>query len=275
MVQLALVIVTAFPPFNPRLGEPVWHHNASLAAALLFTAATWRWQTRNRMFLAIGVLATTVLATVSGFLLLYLKQDLKDWVLKDWAKFWHIAWSWVALVFFLAHTWINRGPLLGFYKQARARLGGRLLHDGTLLLILAAIPLTWSPWGADVLQKPQYIPWTLYTWLIVAGGPYLAWAWSRWRLAVASPPAWAESGRVQRATDLALFPMTILANVSGFPLLYFNTKETSLKYVAKYWHTWPSIAFAVLIFAHSIHRWNAVRAHWRRVDDALAPSPGS
>lgn len=51
-------------------------------------------------------------------------------------------------------------------------------------------------------------------------------------------------------------------NLWGFPILWFGTKDTSLKFVAKYWHAWPSIAMAILVFAHTIPWWVRVRPHW-------------
>ncbi len=268
VIQAVLLVVTALPPVSPGLGVPVWHHNASLALALLFVLFTWRLHVESRRFLGFGVAVTSLLAIASGFLLLYLKADLKAWELKDWAKWWHIAWSWFALTFFLAHFWINRLAFMRFWRRLRARPGLRLLHDGLLGATLVAIGLTWSPLGARLIVEGNYILLTLYTWLVLAGVPYLVWLAVRWRTAWASRPAptprWAGRAATQRGVDLALLPAAIVANVSGFPLLYFDTKSTSLKYVAKYWHTWPSIAFTVLVFAHTIHSWRPLKAHWRR-----------
>ena len=264
VVHLAVVVVTAFPPFAQvatagALGVPTWHHNVALLVAVLFSAVFWRRMTTDRRFLGLGVMVTTILAVASAFLLLYLKQDLKDWLLKDWAKFWHVAWSWFGLVFFLGHTWVNRHGLGRAWKRTTAGAGGWLFY-GLLTLMVVAIPLTWSPWGARVFTDPVYIPMTLYTWLVFLVPTYAVWltAAVQMRNNEGMRPTWWPRTGTQAFVDAWLIPMTVLANVSGFPILYFGTKDTALKYVAKYWHTWPSIAMAILVFAHTVQFFPAV-----------------
>lgn len=269
VVQLAVLVVTAFPPFaqvetSGALGVPLWHQNATLAAAVVFMAVFWRRVTTDRRFLGLGVMVTTILAVASAFLLLYLKADLKDWLLKDWAKFWHVAWSWFALVFFLGHTWVNRGGLARSWR--RMTQGNRgWLHYGILALMVVAIPITWSPLGAKVFTDPIYIPLTLYTWLVFLVPTYSAWmaATLYMRNNEGMRPSWWGRAGTQGFVDSWLVPMTVLANVSGFPILWFGTKDTTLKYVAKYWHTWPSIAMAILVFAHTIQFLPAVARYTR------------
>lgn len=267
LVQLALLVITALPPFaqvesEGALGVPTWHHNASLAVTLLFSALFWRRMTTDRRFLALGVMVTTILALASAFLILYLKQDLKEWLLKDWAKFWHVAWSWLALAFFLGHTWVNR---TGFARSWRRLGSGRsgLVYYGALGLLVAAIPLTWSPLGARLFTDPIYIPLTLYTWLVFLVPPYAAWMVATVSLRRGIRPTWWTRPGTQAFTDTWLVNMTLLANLSGFPILYFGTKDTALKYVAKYWHTWPSIAMAILVFAHTVQFLPGVARHLR------------
>lgn len=244
----------------PGLGVPTWHHNLSLVATLAgFTLGLWVARADPRRHLALGVALWTTLALVSGFVLLWMKQDLKAWDLKDWAKFWHVAWSWLALWAFLGHTWVNRVGLMRSLRVVTRRAAGTAAYWGPLVLVVVAVPLTWSRWGADALQDPQYIPLTLWTALAFVAVPYGLWLSGR----VASV-AWLARPPVQNFVSAWLLPMTVLANVSGFPILWFGTKDTSLKYVAKYWHTWPSIAMAVLIFAHTLHFWIGMRSHWRR-----------
>ncbi|MEK6976619.1 MAG: hypothetical protein AABY18_09785 [Candidatus Thermoplasmatota archaeon] len=258
LVHVAMLVVTAFPPFaqstSPSaLGVPTWHHNASLALVVLFSAVFWRRMTTDRRFLGMGVLVTTFLALASAFLLLYLKQELKVAQLKDWAKFWHVAWSWFGLAFFLGHTWVNRSGLGRSLRRMTGGGGGWLFY-GLLTVIVVAIPVTWSPWGARVFTDPAYIPLTLYTWLVFLVPSYAAWMASvvQTRNNEGMRPAWWPRAGTQAFVDSWLLPVTILANLSGFPILYFGTKDTALKYVAKYWHTWPSIAMGILVFAHTI-----------------------
>jgi hypothetical protein len=265
--QLVLLVITAFPPFAQvatpgALGVPTWHHNVALAGAVVFTAVFWRRMTSDRRFLGVGVLVTTVLAVVSAFLLLYLKQDLKDWLLKDWAKFWHVTWSWFALAFFLGHTWANRSGMARSWRRMGRGASGVVLY-GALGLMVVAIPVTWSPWGAGVFTDPIYIPLTLYTWLVFLVPSYATWMAAAIHMHnnEGMRPLWWPRTGTQAFVDSWLIPMTVLANLSGFPILYFGTKDTALKYVAKYWHTWPSIAMAILVFAHTIQFLPGIARH--------------
>jgi hypothetical protein len=271
----AVALWLTIPRFLPTLGIPTWHHNATLAASLLFGAVFWRRLTTDRRWLGVGVMVTTILAVASGFLLLYLKQDLKDAGYKDWAKWWHIAWSWFALVLFAGHTWVNRKGLARSMRRVAKGAMGFARYWLPHILVLAAIPLTWSHWGASRLQDPQYIPLTLYTWLVVLVPVYGLWLWATWRKRQAAAPAWAGRPATQAFVDSWLFPMTILANVSGFPILWLGTKDTVLKYVAKYWHTWPSILMAVLVFAHTVQFWASMRKHLRVGPKAIPSSAPS
>lgn len=219
---------------------------------MLFTAVFWRRMTTDRRFLGIGVLVTTFLALASAFLLLYLKVPLKEAFLKDWAKFWHIAWSWFALAFFLGHTWVNRYGHMRATKRIAAGLRGFAWFTFPNLLIIALIPVTWSSWGAEVFTDPRYIPLTLWTWIGFLVPSYGAWLVAVLQSRGGIRPAWFSRARTQTFTTAWLVPMTVWANVTGFPILYFGTKDTALKYVAKYWHTWPAIAMAILVFAHTI-----------------------
>src|SRR5687768_9875623 len=100
-LQLAALVGT-FPPLVPgmdALGTEGWHHVASLGVVLAATMAL-RGPLRSRRFLAIGVLAFTLLATMSGFYLLYWKEGIRVDGYQDWGVFWHVAWSWAAAVFF-------------------------------------------------------------------------------------------------------------------------------------------------------------------------------
>jgi hypothetical protein len=272
--HLALVVAT-LPRWVPGLGEPTWHHNASLGAALFVSAIWWRPMTRDRRFLGIGVLVTTVLAVVSGILILYAKPWLKATDHTDWAKFWHVLWSWFGIAFFLGHTWVNRSGLARSLRRIGSGLSGALWYVLPLVLVLAAIPLTWSDWGADNLQEPDYIPLTLYTWFVLLAPSYAFWAVSAWRSRHGVRSSWNSRATLQGFVDSWLVPMTILANVSGFPLLYLGTKETVLKYVAKYWHTWPSIAMAILVFAHTVQFLPAVARHLRPPTRGAQPTTSS
>jgi hypothetical protein len=271
--QVLLLAATALPPFaqveSPdALGVPTWHHNASLAAVVLASAILWRPMTRDRRFLGVGVLVTTLLALASAFLILYLKDWLKATYLKDWAKFWHVAWSWASISFFLGHTWANRQGMARAWRRMSAGVNGIGLY-AAMALVVVAIPLTWSPWGARAITDPNYIGLTLYTWLGFLVPTYGMWLVATLRQrATGIRPAWWSRAGTQNFTDTWLLNMTVLANVTGFPLLYFGTKDMDIKYVAKYWHTWPSIAMAILVFAHTLHFLPGITRHLRARKEA-------
>ena len=268
VAQTAAVVITGLPSFRGNLGEPVWHHNVTLVATLGLFLLTGLVKTSkgrlwsHRAHLGIGILVWTVLATVSGFWLLYMKQELKAWELKDWTKWWHIVWSWLALWYFIAHQAVNWQPFVKALRRWSAGRAGWTYWAGNLL-ILIAIPLTWSAWGARTITEGNYIVLTLWTWLLLTAPTYAGWILVRRRTLTGRVKASAARAQAVRITDVWLLPAAVLANVSGFPLLWFDTKSTSLKYVAKYWHTWPSILFAILVFAHAIQWWAAMRKHWR------------
>ncbi len=231
---------------------------------MVVTAGLFAWllarAPNKRRFAAIDVGFWTLLALVSGFLILYTKPTLKATGWKDWAKFWHVAWSWWSLWAAGAHTWINRHGALRALRHWQTRaLAWR--YNGTLLLVLLAIPLTWSSWGARNIVEANYIALTLWTALVVVGVSYATWWYYVARRQAGAVPAMFKRPAVQRFVDVYLMPATILANLSGIPLLWFGTKHTSLKYVAKYWHTWPSIIMAVLVFAHMIQFWPGIKRH--------------
>lgn len=261
-----LLLVLSLPAFLPGLGVPTWHHHASLAAAAAFGLAFPRRMTEDRRFLGVGVLVTTVLALASAFLLLYLKDPLKDTGLKDWAKWWHVAWSWFALAFFMGHTWANRKGLLRSLRRLNRTVAGAGFYLAVLVVIVLLVPLTWSPWGAAAIHEGNYIGLTHYTWLAFLVPAYGAWLYQLMRARAGHAVSWATRPKTQAFVDGWLTPMTILATVTGFPILYFGTKDTDLKHVAKYWHTWPSIAMAILVFAHGVQFWVAMRAHLKARD---------
>ncbi|MDX1612381.1 MAG: hypothetical protein R3185_08420 [Candidatus Thermoplasmatota archaeon] len=264
IAQLSLLIVT-FPV--PGFGAETWHHMASLAAVLGLTGLLWSRLISSRRALALGLLVTSVLASVSGFYLIYWKAGIRVEGFQDWGVWWHVAWSWMVMVLFALHTWVNRVSFVRFFQDSlRSRLG-TWLHLGAYLIVLAALVATWSPWGRDAFTNANYIPYTLRTWVLVLVPPYLAWLWVRRRQRTGEDPL-ARFGHwpVRRAVDLALVPTTALAILSGLPLIFDGPIDPrGLKYVAKYWHVWPSILFTVLVFIHAVQAWPTVKVHWGKL----------
>lgn len=278
-VQLAALGATALPPFTPGLGAPEWHHTASLVGVAVAAALVWRPLTRDRAFAGQGVLVTTALALVSAFLLLYLKDDLKASGLKDWAKWWHVAWSWASIAFLVGHTWVNRAGLVRAARRLTKGAGAATANVGPYALVVAAIPLTWSAWGAAAIQDPNYILWTHWTWLAFLVPSYAAWATVTLRGSWLHRPPLLRPRAARDFASAHLLPIAILANVTGLPLVYLATKDTPLKYVAKWWHTWPSIAMAILVFAHVVTYLAGVKGHWKAAkgaggDDVLQGDAG-
>lgn len=248
------------------LGGPVWHHHASLALVLVLTGFLWRRLARSRPFISLAIFGATVLAVISGFLILYAKPWLKAEELVDWAKWWHVLWSWAALVLFLAHVWINRATVMHFVRRLHAWPAFAVPAYAVLLVTLAAIPLTWNPVVQNWISDATYIPLTLYTWIVFTTPVYAGWGLQRIALLRGPGFLWLTRPFTRPGLDLALIPATILANVSGFPILYFKGQvhENGYKFIAKYWHTWPSIAMAILVFAHTVQLWRPIRSYWGR-----------
>jgi hypothetical protein len=265
LVQTLLLWATLYVP---TLGGPAWHHLASLAGVLAL-AAVWRLPLlRSRTVLALGVAVTTLLAVASGFYILYWKPFLKSYALVDWIKWWHIVWSWGALVFFVLHTWINRVSYLHLLRRTRRTPLGFLAHDVLIWGSLLAIPLTWNTWFQDRIHDDNYIWLTWWTWLVLVLPLYVAWGLVTWtpRGSLEGLKAALSRDRVRAVVDVGLVPATVLAMVSGFPITFWKTEVHGFgyKFVGKYWHTWPSILMAVLVFAHTVQLWRPTVSHWRR-----------
>lgn len=258
--QLALLIIT-FPPLVPWmgiLGTAWWHHLASLGIVLAGAVAL-PGPMRRRRFLAIGVLAFTVLATASGFFLLYWKEAIRVDGYQDWGVFWHVSWSWAAAVFFWQHTWVNRVALGHFARRSLQALAPAVAHLGAYVLAVVALVVTWGP-AKGGFTNENYVPLSFAVWLVAAGVAYTSWLVLRKRDD-------ATQLRLRGGVDLAVVPMAALATLTGLPLLFFDPEldGLGLKYASKFWHVWPSVLFAVLVFVHGAQLWSVVRTHWRRL----------
>ncbi|HET6398566.1 MAG TPA: hypothetical protein VFH47_03330 [Candidatus Thermoplasmatota archaeon] len=259
-VQAAALAATF--PFKP-LGTAWWHHLASLGAVLAAAACMPRAMS-SRRFLGIGVLATSALATVSGFYLLYWKEGIRADGYQDWGVFWHVAWSWAAAVFFWQHTWVNRVAFAHFLRRSLRQAYPAVLHVSAYAVSIGALAWTIGP-GQDRFTNENYIPLSYWTWLAVTAVAYAAW----WALRSRGR---AVQLRARAAVDLALVPVAAAVVVSGIPLLWFDPQMEvlGLKYASKYWHVGPSVLFAVLAFTHSAQLWPIVRGHWRHIASARA-----
>ena len=263
----AIALVATFP--FKALGTAAWHHLASLAVVLVVSFALPR-PMRSRRFLAIGVLAFSILATVSGFYLLYWKEGIRIDGYQDWGVFWHVAWSWAGAVFFWQHTWVNRVAYGHFLRRSLASLRPASFHLGLYALGLAALAVTWGP-AKSWFTNENYIPISFAAWLAAVGIAYVSWLVLRRSTDAVN--------RTRSGVDLALVPMSALATLTGIPLLFFDPEldGLGLKYASKVWHVWPSVVFAVLVFVHGAQLWTVVRSHWNQLPTrgvADLPEPG-
>lgn len=259
--QLVLLVAT-FP--LPGLGAEAWHHVASLAGTLVVAGLLHRRLRASRRFLAIGVLVFTILASASGFYLLYWKAGIRVDGYQDWAVFWHILWSWFAAVFFVQHTWINRVALVNFFQRSVGSIPAAAVHGAGYLALLGALFASFTPGGRTLFTNANYYPLGFRAWVLVLAPTYGFWAYLRLR---GDRPAWLESfghWPIRRLVDLILVPAAALTILSGFPLVFDGPFDArGLKYVTKTWHVWPSILFSVLVFVHGVQAWQTVKAHWR------------
>lgn len=253
-VQGLALLGTYFLP----VGTEAWHHLATLGLVMVMAFALPK-PMSSRRFLGVGVLATTVLATVSGFYLLYWKEGIRADGYQDWGVFWHVAWSWAAAVFFVQHTWVNRVALGHFFSTSVRRLAPAVLHTGLYVLAIVGFVLSAGP-GRTWFSNENYIPLSLWTWLAATVCAYAAWWVFRWR-------SHATQKRVRGGVDLALVPVAAVTIVSGIPLLFLDARldAAGLKYASKFWHVGPSVLFAVLVFVHSVQLWTGLKRHWQRV----------
>ena len=257
VAQVALLWGTVY---LPGLGVPVWHHAASLGLTLVVFGLLRRAFSSSRRFLALGVLGTSLLAAASGFWLLYWKEGIRVAGYQDWGVFWHVLWSWFAAVFFIMHTWINRGAYVFFFRASMARLIPGTVHIGAYLAVVVALVVTWSAIGRDWFSSTNYIQLGLYAWLAFTVPAYVVW-WIARRDVHPALRHWP----IRRGIDMALVPVSVLVVLSGVVLTFFDpwTDAAGVKYASKYWHVWPSVAFTVLAFAHGAQTWATVGAHWR------------
>lgn len=263
--QILLLAIT-FP--IPGFGAETWHHMASLAGVLGLAALLHRPLRRSRRFLAVGVLATAILASLSGFYLIYWKAGIRVEGFQDWAVWWHVTWSWMVTVFFVQHTWVNRVAFVHFVKKTLVKPAGTVVHAGAYLAVVVAIAVSWSPSGRELFTNANYVPLSLWVWVLVLVPPYLTWLYLRRRHTTGDRPLETRFGHwpVRRLVDLMLVPIAALAILSGFPLLFDGPFDAAgLKYATKTWHVWPSILFTVLAFIHGVQAWSTVKVHWRKL----------
>lgn len=268
-LALALVLGLALAlTLRAPLGFALWHYNASFAAALLAALLARRALERRRVA-TLAMAGTGVVATLTGFAMLYTK----DFPYKEWLTWWHSFTSFALLLAFLVH-WLHNHPRLSDFTKrlfARDRLAGAGL--ATAWLALAAFAAwTWSPEVAPRFTRGNYL--YLSSWAVLVGVALAYGAWLAYRLPALRRrlDRTAHRNAARAAVDTSLFLAHWGALLTGFALLYFAEplRAGPLKYVSKWWHTAASVLFLALVALHVGFNARPLAAHARRVDDELA-----
>ena len=249
------------------LGLPLWHYHAALAILGLAAIPLWPLLRRRRVA-SMGMASTGILATATGFVMLYTKQ----FPFKEWLTWWHSAMSFAFTGFFLVHWWLNQPRLAGFTRRVAASLpkGGAVGGAWTAGVVAGA--LTWTPDGRTLFTSENYLllsSWAIWWGVALTWG---VWLWHRrdaWRARLADH-AYRTSARA--LVDTSLFLSCWLALLTGFALLYFQEflHGNGFKYVSKWWHTSTSVLLLGFVALHLGFNARVLRAHARRLDAELA-----
>lgn len=248
------------------LGGPLWHYNAAFVGLAAAGLAAWRLLPRRR-FATLLLAYSGILATITGFVMLYSK----DLPYKEHVTWWHSVTSFALLGAFLAHWWRNQPRLAGFTRRLAARLpvGGPAAGAWTAGLAVGA--LTWTSAWRPRFTSENYL--YLSSWAVLVGVAftYGLWLWHRLpsRRARLADPAYRATARA--LVDTSLFAACWLALLTGFALLYFRDflRSGDTKYVSKWWHTATSVAFLAFVAIHVGFNARPLAAHAKRVDGEL------
>jgi hypothetical protein len=265
---LAIGLALAATVLTP-LGFAMWHYNASFVAALVAAVAAWPWL-RARRVATLTMAFTGIVATVTGFVMLYSK----DLPYKEWVTWWHSFTSFALALAFLVH-WLNNRQRLWEFTQRLAtsdRAPGAALAGAWLAVGLGA---GWT-WLTDVrvrFTSENYL--YLAGWAVLGAVALAYGTWLLYRLpAMRARLAVTRHRNLARAAvDVSLFLAHWGAIVTGLALVWFAAplRAGPLKYVSKWWHTATSVAFLALLVLHIGFNARLLAAHARRVDAELAP----
>lgn len=248
------------------IGVGMLEYNLSFLLLSVLGVACWPLLLRRRVA-SLGLAVAGTAAILTGFWLLYWKEDLKASGLKDFAKFWHSVTSYALIPFFAAH-FVRNWPRL---KDLSSRVGAWRVATGAYaggwvgLLVFGVV--SWTPdWRARFTEE-NYI-WTVqWSWLVVIALAYGAWLGGR-ALVRMRPDLRAVLTRNRRRglVDLTLFATFVLAMATGFALLYMKDflHGNGYKYVSKFWHSATSVAFTAAVVLHVGANVWALVAHARR-----------
>lgn len=252
------------------VGFALSHYNVAFLALTAVGAALWA-RLKRRRVASIGMAYTGVLATATGFVMLYTRQ----FPLKEWITWWHSVTSFAFLAFFLAHWALNNVRLVDFTKrllaQTRAAAPVALAWAG----VLVAFAWTWSPAGRGLFTRENYLH--LATWAVFVGigltyGVWLVFRHKAMRARLARDPT---RRSARGLVDTSLFLACWASLLTGFLLVYFAPffDANGLKYVSKWWHTATSVALLAIVALHIGFNARLVAAHAKRLDRELSPAP--
>jgi len=267
----ALTAVAMAATLGSTLGFPLWHYNASFLVALAATAIAWR-PLQHRRVATLGMAASGVLATGTGFAMLYTR----DFAHKEWLTWWHSFTSFLLAILFVVHWLHNHARLRDFTKRllARERTSG-FAAAGAWVGLLAFGAWTWSPDIAARFTRENYL--YLASWAVLVGVAFAYGAWLLYRLPALRRKlaVQAHRNRLRALVDTSLWLAHWGAIVTGFALLWFAEplRAGPLKYVSKWWHTATSVAFLALVVLHVGFNARLVAAHARRVERDLSKKP--
>ena len=271
-LALALAVALALYATLPTpIGFSIWHYNASFLAALVATGLAWR-ALRHRRVATLAMAASGIVATATGFAMLYTK----DFPRKEWIMWWHSFTSFLLMLAFLVHWLHNNARLWDFTKRllVRERSAG-FGAAGAWIAIAGVGAWSWLTDARGIFTSANYqylASWAVLGGVVLAYGAWLAYRLPSMRAKLAIT---AHRNRARALVDTSLFLSHWGALLTGFALLYFYEplRAGPLKYVSKWWHTATSVAFLAFLALHIGFNARLLAAHARRVDEELAAKP--
>lgn len=257
------------------IGVGMAEYNLTFLGLTVAGVAAWPLLLRRRVA-SLGLATMGTAAILTGFWLLYWKDELKADGLKDFAKFWHSVTSYALIPFFAAHFARNSPRFGDLTRGVTVRRVAAGAYAGGWAGLLTFGVVSWFPAWRIRFTDENYLLWAAWTWLVVIALVYFAWLGAK--LAVRLRPRLAAffTRALRRGlVDVTLLASFVLAMGTGFVLLYMKAflHGNGYKYVSKYWHTSTSIVFTVAVVLHVGANIMALRAHARRVSRELDAPP--
>lgn len=258
---LLVMLATLLAP----VGASAWHYNASFVGIIVIALAATPLLKRRRVA-TLTMAFSGILATVTGFAMLYTKQ----FAYKEWITWWHSVTSFVLLVAFVAH-WLHNQTR--FWDLARRLFGGAGLGLAVVWgAILAFAAWSGLPEGRAGFTSENYLVVSSWTILACVAGAYGVWLAYRLPALQRRVEDSAHRNRLRGLVDVSLFLAHWGALVSGLALVWFADflrGDSGFKYVSKWWHTGTSALFLAILAIHIGFNARFLAAHARRVDAEL------